>query len=615
MIEKHKPISNVFQRIEYNEKKVRQGRARLLFSNINYKDEHGAYKKFKFISDNSKHNITKWGIHSFINLPRNESLTDEQFTYVAETFLKKMGFDQAPYIVYRHLDKDEQEHIHILTMFNKFDGGKVSDSNTRLRANRIISSLEQELGLFNVSNKAVDNQIEAVRATNKSPDDIFQDRDQNGLEMLKRRKRRRIKKELQKTIHKIIKNNDNFAEIGGQLRRKGIKMMFNTNSSGICGIKFQIVANEYHQLPYHTLPAYTRGVKFSESDLEQINKQGHITVDDKQFFKTDNGLILTETEKIARDHISKKIDTGMTFKGSSLDKSFSWNKLKDRVMYMSSDAQLKMADQIHQENYGYKSFAITERKLLFAIENYNSTGIRESLAEGANFDQVSSTLPRQVRNSKYFQNTVLSLFKEQSQGEQENVYFQELLFGALQKGITASALWIFLNQQNFKIKSDQGTLLIRNESGLPVIDLNQFKYTGKYNLNDHRKSLKKANYHLSRRKEIIDDEFQLSGTEKITQSALQSASREIKLSAADHLLLRGLNTFNARLAFTALKNGADEKLVTMYNRYFPNQIEQMISANRKEYKQIQNLRSLQRSAKSFLTYFEMDIDNEFNQQR
>ena len=305
----------------------------------------------------------------------------------------------------------------------------------------------------------------------------------------------------------------------------------------------------------------------------------------------------------------------LTFKGSSLDKSLSWNKLKDRVMYMSTDAQLKMADQIHQENYSYKSLNTTDKKLLFAIENYNSTGIRESLAEGANFNQVNSTLAEHIRNSKYFKNTVLRLAKEQSQGEQENVYFQQLLSGALQKGIDAKSLLIFLNQQNFKIKSAEGTLSIRNESDLPIIDLNKFKFTGKYNLADHQVSLMKANYHLNHRKEIIDDEFDLTGTKKITRFTLSSASKRINLSPADQLLLRGLNTYNARLAFTALKNGADEELVTMYRKYFPNEIEQMITANRKDYKQIQNLRSLQRSTKSFLTYLEMEINDEYDQQR
>ena len=92
-------------------------------------------------------------LHASLSLLPGESLSDEQFREVCETWIEKMGFDltKNQYLIVRHKDT-EHEHAHLA--INRIDiltSKVVADSFERYRSQEIIRQLEQNYDLEQVA--------------------------------------------------------------------------------------------------------------------------------------------------------------------------------------------------------------------------------------------------------------------------------------------------------------------------------------------------------------------------------------------------------------------------------------------------------------------------------
>ncbi len=92
-------------------------------------------------------------LHASLSLLPGESLTDEQFREVCETWIEKMGFDltKNQYLIVRHKDT-EHEHAHLaINRIDMLTSKVVVDSFERYRSQEIIRQLEQNYELEQVA--------------------------------------------------------------------------------------------------------------------------------------------------------------------------------------------------------------------------------------------------------------------------------------------------------------------------------------------------------------------------------------------------------------------------------------------------------------------------------
>ncbi|EDA4456599.1 relaxase/mobilization nuclease domain-containing protein [Salmonella enterica] len=86
--------------------------------------------------------------HNSLRLPKNEALTDAQWSEIADDYMSRMGFSETHLRCYvLHDDKDGQ-HIHIIASRVSLDAGKLYlGRNENLASTRIIQQLERDYNL------------------------------------------------------------------------------------------------------------------------------------------------------------------------------------------------------------------------------------------------------------------------------------------------------------------------------------------------------------------------------------------------------------------------------------------------------------------------------------
>lgn len=90
--------------------------------------------------------ISKPVFHISISLDPQESLSREQWTEVADRYVKEMGFTHSQYLVVQHHDQPHQ-HIHILANRIDLNGKSVSDWWSKKRTEKILRGIEKDYGL------------------------------------------------------------------------------------------------------------------------------------------------------------------------------------------------------------------------------------------------------------------------------------------------------------------------------------------------------------------------------------------------------------------------------------------------------------------------------------
>jgi len=140
--------SNSFAGVDYNEKKVNKGSAELIeMSNFGYiqdmKDFSASQYK-KYLIDYSAKNtrIKNTQFHVAISC-KGKSYSKESLLEIAHQYLKGMGYEGNPSLIYFHSDTDNN-HLHIITSRIDSKGIKIYDSNERIRSQEIIAKIMKE---------------------------------------------------------------------------------------------------------------------------------------------------------------------------------------------------------------------------------------------------------------------------------------------------------------------------------------------------------------------------------------------------------------------------------------------------------------------------------------
>lgn len=129
MVAKIKSGKSLAGALNYNENKVKQGKAQLIDAVGYYKDlpDLNFYDKLLRLTDLAQRNerAKTNTVHISLNFPNGETLPTETLQAITKDYMAGIGFENQPYLVYRHSDAGHP-HIHIVTTNIKASGERIS---------------------------------------------------------------------------------------------------------------------------------------------------------------------------------------------------------------------------------------------------------------------------------------------------------------------------------------------------------------------------------------------------------------------------------------------------------------------------------------------------------
>lgn len=118
--------------LNYNESKVKQGVAKCILAS-NYpmdKENLSVTHKLNRLLNQAKlnENVKNNSIHISLNFAKYETLDEDKLIAIAEDYMKAIGFEEQPFLVYKHNDASHP-HIHIVTTKIQSDGSRIDTQN------------------------------------------------------------------------------------------------------------------------------------------------------------------------------------------------------------------------------------------------------------------------------------------------------------------------------------------------------------------------------------------------------------------------------------------------------------------------------------------------------
>ena len=147
----------MFGALVYNQNKVDSEEAKVLFSNKMLLSEDGNFsigecmRSFEMqmpVQLSTKKPI----LHISINPHPEDVLTDRQLSDIAKEYMRKLGYGDQPYLVYKHTDID-RHHIHIVGLRVDENGKPLNDKFEHRRSKQITRELEQKYNLHPAERK------------------------------------------------------------------------------------------------------------------------------------------------------------------------------------------------------------------------------------------------------------------------------------------------------------------------------------------------------------------------------------------------------------------------------------------------------------------------------
>ena len=144
------PSKDLMKTLTYNFRKVDRDQADILLSGqLSADGRLTAERVFREMtayipSGTRTKNIV---FHASINPRPDEPLSDDRLRTIACEYLRRLGYGDQPFIVFKHRDI-AREHIHLVSTRVRHDGSKIRDTMEHVRSTRIMRSLEAKFGLM-----------------------------------------------------------------------------------------------------------------------------------------------------------------------------------------------------------------------------------------------------------------------------------------------------------------------------------------------------------------------------------------------------------------------------------------------------------------------------------
>jgi hypothetical protein len=150
-----------------------------------------------------------WHVSLSFNPADAERLDSNRMLEIAEGYLKKMGLDKTQYLIMRHHDTPDNQHVHIIA--NRVDdaGKTIKDGKNYYRSREALRELSQEHGLTSP---------EKMRSKEQQPDRLY------GTEL--------ARYELKQVLRKELATATKLPELEAALQAHGVKMRYYYTKAG-----------------------------------------------------------------------------------------------------------------------------------------------------------------------------------------------------------------------------------------------------------------------------------------------------------------------------------------------------------------------------------------------
>lgn len=311
--------SSNFHGVEYNDKKVNNGKGELMLmknfpSFINKdssKDEVKNY--FKSISKNSR--AKKPQFHAVIST-KFKTHSKNELTQVAEEFMNRMGYKKQPYVVVFHNDT-ENNHVHIVsTRISVENQKKIDDSFEKLKSQKALSeSLEKVLGQDDL--KKIEEIFEYKFSTDNQLKLLLQ---RNGFDLVSNEKEFVVLKNGAE-LKKIDKSKDYSNRESNAERKKQIKALLYKFSEKFDNRVFKVVDNRKKEIfsdgPVKPKIEFESELQSKMKKLFGIDIVFHFKDGNKPFGYT---LIDNKSKMVFKGSDIMKMNELFQFKDSHIDK-------------------------------------------------------------------------------------------------------------------------------------------------------------------------------------------------------------------------------------------------------------------------------------------------------
>lgn len=152
MVARIKRTQSLSRSLNYNEKKVQTGVAECIHA-VNYPKDLEAlnfYDKLHRLEHQAALNerVKANSVHISLNFHESDQLNKEKLYAIAETYMQGIGFENQPYVVYRHHDA-AHPHIHIVSTNIQRDGSKIEMQNIgRNQSEKARKNIEEKFKLI-----------------------------------------------------------------------------------------------------------------------------------------------------------------------------------------------------------------------------------------------------------------------------------------------------------------------------------------------------------------------------------------------------------------------------------------------------------------------------------
>ena len=157
MVAKINVGDSLYGALAYNQNKIDEENGKVLYSNRMFESEDGHFNIHRCMECFEMHipqdiKTEKPVIHISLNPHPDDKLSDEQLSEIAQEYMKKLGYGNQPYMVYKHEDID-RHHVHIVSIRVDENGKKLNDKFEYRRSKEITRELEQKYGLIPAEKK------------------------------------------------------------------------------------------------------------------------------------------------------------------------------------------------------------------------------------------------------------------------------------------------------------------------------------------------------------------------------------------------------------------------------------------------------------------------------
>ena len=120
--------------------------ARFLGCNVFYGDVDDINEQMQVVAHRSD-KVQRPMMHFALSLSPGERLKDHQWRSLGKAYLERMGYDNNQYVLVKHTDTPNHEHVHMIVNRVRWNGTTVSDSWSYYRSQEVARELEREYQL------------------------------------------------------------------------------------------------------------------------------------------------------------------------------------------------------------------------------------------------------------------------------------------------------------------------------------------------------------------------------------------------------------------------------------------------------------------------------------